>query len=122
MQGNIDPDSSPLPVYDGIVVSLSWTFSDNSIRLAYHHLRAGEEFFTDLPDETNKTWTLFKLKRKLVIECNNVKVWEIDYKDLFDKNTVLFEQRSMKAWSKTAVEIKFNELDSASVEYRSAGS
>ena len=120
IRGNIDYGSSPLPTHRDMseVLSLYWQFSDNSIWLAYHHTGKGQEFFSNLPAESEKTWTLFKLKRKLVIECNAVKVWEIAYKNLYDTQSTT--QRSMVVWSKTATEIKFHS-DTASNEYRSAG-
>ena len=120
VRGNVDEDSSPLPSWNEIEVSLYWTLSDNSVWLAYHQTGPGQEFFSDVPEETEKTWTLFKMKRKLVIECNGVKVWEIEYKNLYDTQSTV--QRSMKALSKTVTELKFNSpVDTATDEYRMAG-
>ena len=117
--GNVDKSSSPLDSYDGIRLSLSWRASDNSIWLGYHNQGFGEEFLSNADCWSKGTWTLFKLKTKLVISCERVKVYEILYKDLFDSQLSPLLQRSVKALSKTVTNIWFEFTQNA--EFKTAG-
>ena len=108
------------PTNDGI--SVAWKAKNDGqygIWIGLHHLNAEEESMKDVPVASDKVWTLFKLKRKLVIECNAIKVYELQYKDLFDRNSNL--QRSIKGWSKIASKIVFDDLDKATENFRPAG-
>lgn len=121
--GKVDTSSGPLPTYDGNRFSLYWQRKDNSIWLAWHHTGTGQEF---LPTNSNicwvaGTWRIFKLKRKLVINCNEMEVYEILYRDLFDSDTILFLQRSIKDLSKTVTDIWFSSGDSATRSIKNAG-
>ena len=89
---------------------------------------AAEMKLTNMPSESEMTgevkWRLYKLNRKVVIECEGNKVWEMEYIQLFDTKRVTettLLQRSMRAWSKTVVDIKFDENDTGTQGYRKAG-
>ena len=81
---------------------------------------------TNLKDDSDGKYrcALFKLKRKIVIVCKGHTVWEMDYIKLFDTkyDNGELSQRSMKAWSKSVVDITFNELDTMTKAYRKSGS
>ena len=119
--GNVDQSSSPLDSYTDIRFSLSWKMSDNSVWLAFHNTGYGEEFFSPIePIPTcsadGGVWTLFKLKRKMVLRCGDEDVYEILYKDLYDINIL---QRSVKSLSKTVTNIWFDLTNNA--EFKRAG-
>ncbi|XP_063677185.1 uncharacterized protein LOC134813381 [Bolinopsis microptera] len=122
IQGNVDQSSSPVDSYAGILFSLAWQMSDNSIWLAYHNLDYGEEFFNPTPTCSARggDWTLFKLKRKMVLRCGNEDVYEILYKDLYDSKLEPFLQRSVKALSKTVTNIWFDHEHADNAEYKRA--
>ena len=104
-------------------IVVSWSKKSDGlygIQIWYHHLSETEETMQNVPEDTDKVWTLFKLKRKLVIECNGIKVFEIQYKDLFDKEKSS-EQRSIKGWSKASEKITFDSTDTSTQNYRPAG-
>jgi hypothetical protein len=106
--GKLDPTSPPLPSYSGTRFSLSWRKSRNSIWLAFHHTGWNQEnFLASHNCWSDGTWRIFKLKRKLVIYCQDTKVFEVFYKDLFDTDTQKFLQRSVKDLSKTVTHIWF---------------
>ena len=108
------------PSYDIVV---SWRKNSDGlygIQIWYHHISEAEENMQNVPEDTDKVWTLFKLKRKLVIECNGIKVFELQFKDLFDQEKNA-EQRSIKGWSKTSKKITFDSLDTSTLGYRPAG-
>ena len=80
----------------------------------------------DIPvpsDVGTVVWTLYKLRRKLVIQLEEKTVWEMEYVKLFDRDYYqgVFSQKSMKAWSKTVGMIMFTKQDTASISYRAAG-
>ena len=103
-------------------ISVAWTIKqDNSygVWVGFHHLDENEESFKDVPSSPDKVWTLFKLKRKLVIECNGLRVYELHYKDMFDRKDNL--QRSIKGWSKTVKKVQFGDLDESTQFYRPVG-
>ena len=103
-------------------IVISWKKKDDDfygIRVWIHHLDVSEETMHNVPTSTDKIWTLFKLKRKLVIECNDVIVYEIHYKDLFDRESNL--QRAISGWSRAVKKITFDNLDESTKFYRPAG-
>ena len=108
LTGTVKSDSSFLPSYDGVAIGIFWTDEGVSIVDDYTEVSPAS-FFSEVPHSSEKTWTLFKMKRRIVIECEGVKVWELHFRDLFDPNTVQFLQRSVKAWTKTVTNIAFNE-------------
>ena len=104
-------------------IIVSWSKKSDGlygIQIWHHHISETEETMQNVPEDTDKVWTLFKLKRKLVIECNGIKVFEIQYKDLFDKEKNS-EQRSIKGWSKASEKITFDSTDTSTQNYRPAG-
>ena len=124
----MDPDSSLLPTYDGISISLTIRTPDNVVKIENHHTSKSEEMElsnmpSDMTGEVN--WRLYKINRKVVIECEGEKVWEMEYIKLFDTKRVTGpnanSQRSMRAWSKTVVKIMFEEQDTGTLGYRKAG-
>ena len=121
LQGTVDDSSSPLPSYSGIKFSISWRKSDNSVWLANHHTGYGEEFLLNGNCWTAGTWRIFKLKRKLVISCEKETVYEVFYKDLFDSNTIIFQQRSATFLSKEVTHIWFHSSDSATEAIKPTG-
>ena len=128
IKATVDPASSLLPTYDGISIGLTIRTPENVVELENHHTsNSGEMKLTNMPaaDMSGEVlWRLFKLSRKVVVECKGRKVWEMEYIKLFDTkratHTTLL-QRSMKAWSKTVVEIRFTEQDTGTLGYRKAG-
>ena len=94
-----------------------------------HHTSDLEEMkLTNMPSDSEMTgevkWRLYKLNRKVVIECEGEKVWEMEYLKLFDRKRVTqttLLQRSMRAWSKTVVAIMFDEQDTGTLGYRKTG-
>jgi len=107
--GSVDQSSSPLDSYTTIRFSLSWKMSDNSVWLAFHNTGFGKEFFSPIPtcSAEGGVWTLFKLKRKMVLRCGDEDVYEILYKDLYDSELTPFLQRSVKSLSKTVTNVWF---------------
>lgn len=84
---------------DDMGISINWYLEDNKVWLAYHHTGGSDRgALSDVPVAEEKTWTIFKLKRKVVLECNDVKVWELEYKDLYDKQDI--GQRSITSWTR----------------------
>ena len=127
IKGNVDPESSLLPTYDGISVGLTIRIPQNVVEIENHYTSKPEEMkLTNMPsisDGKEIRWILYKLKRKLLITCRGNIVWEMDYIKLFDRkyDDGVLSQRSMKAWSKTVTEIMFTEHDTASISYRKSG-
>ena len=119
--GNVDQPSSPLDSYGGIRFSLYWRMSDSSVWLAFHNTGPGEEFFDPIPtcSAEGGVWTLFKLKRKMVLRCGDEDVYEILFKDLYDSKLTPFLQRSVKSLSKTVTNIWFDFTNNA--EFKRAG-
>ena len=104
-------------------IIVSWSKKNDGlygIQIWYHHISETDENMKNVSGDKHKVWTLFKLKRKLVIECNGIKVFELQYKDLFDQDKNA-EQRSIKGWSKTSKKIIFDDLDTSTLNYRPAG-
>ena len=54
------------------------------------------------------TWRVYKLKRKLVVLCHGGVAYEVLYRDLFDSDTQLFLQRSIKDLSRSVTDIWFD--------------
>ena len=127
IKGNVDSDSSLLPTYNGISVGLTIKITDNIVEIENHYTSNEEEMkLTNMPPflaGEEVTWNLYKLKRKVAITCKGKVVWEMQYIKLFDRkyDDGIFSQRSMKAWSKSVIEIKFTELDTATLGYRKTG-
>ena len=125
----MDPDSSLLPTYDGISIGLTIRTPENTVEIENHHTsNAAEMKLNNMPAEGEITgevrWRLYKLNRKVVVECEGNKVWEMEFVKLFDEkrgSSTTLLQRSMKAWSKTAVDIMFTEHDTGTLGYRKAG-
>ncbi|KAL5269910.1 hypothetical protein ACHWQZ_G003394 [Mnemiopsis leidyi] len=122
----VDPDSSLLPTYTGISIGLTIRIPENVVEIENHHTSKSTEMdLTNMPpDMTGEVrWALFKLNRKLLIRCKGLKVWEMEYIKLFDTkhDDGVLSQRSMRAWSKTVVEISFNQQDTGTLGYRKAG-
>ena len=95
--------------------------SDNSVWLAFHNTGFGKEFFSPIPtcSAEGGVWTLFKLKRKMVLRCGDEDVYEILYKDLYDSELTPFLQRSVKSLSKTVTNVWFALTNNA--EFKRAG-
>ena len=127
IKGNVDPESSLLPTYNGISVGLTIRIPQNVVEIENHYTSKPEEMkLTNMPsisDGKEMRWILYKLKRKLLIICRANIVWEMDYVKLFDQkhDSEVFSQRSMKAWSKTVTEIIFTSEDDATLGYRKTG-
>ena len=124
IKANVDPDSSPLPTYTGISIGLKIRIQENIVEIENHYTSNTIEMqLKNMPDNMNGEviWSLYKLNRKLVIECRANKVWEMDY--MFDRKNDggVFSQRSMRAWSKRVVEIMFDVDDTATIDYRIKG-
>ena len=58
-----------------------------------------------------------------MIECNGVKVWELEFKDLFDGvvGGDSFKQRSFKVWAREVKTIAFGQQDTATETFKAAG-
>ena len=126
IKATVDPDSSLLPTYEGISIGLTIRTPENTVEIENHYTsNAAEMKLTNMPaDMTGEVkWVLFKSNRKVVIRCKGVQVWEMEYIKLFDtkNDNGIFSQRSMRAWSKTAVEIMFNQQDTGTLGYRKKG-
>ena len=129
IKATVDPDSSLLPTYEGISIGLTIRTPENMVEIENHHTSDLEEMkLTNMPSESEMTgevkWRLYKLNRKVVIECEGDQVWEMEFIKLFDtkratQSTLL--QRSMRAWSKTVVAIMFDEQDTGTLGYRKSG-
>ena len=121
--GNVDQSSSPLDSYGSIRFSLSWKMSDNSVWLAYHNTGYGQKIFSPIPtcSAEGGVWTLFKLKRKMVLRCGDEDVYEILFKDLYDSELTPFLQRSVKSLSKTVTNIWFDHTHANNAEFKRAG-
>ena len=124
----MDPDSSLLPTYDGISIGLTIRTPENTVEIDNHYTSNSEEMkLTNMPSESEMTgevkWTLYKLNRKVEIRCRGKPVWEMEYIKLFDtkQERAILSQRSMKAWSKTVVEIMFTEHDTGTLRYCKLG-
>ena len=125
MTGKADLEEQTYGIRDGPSHDIIVSWSKNSdglygIQIWYHHISETEENMKNVPGDKHKVWTLFKLKRKLVIECNGIKVFKLQYKDLFDQDKNA-EQRSIKGWSKTSKKITFDNSDTSTLGYRPAG-
>ena len=128
IKANVDPNSSLLPTYDGISIGLTIRTPENTVEIENHYTSNSEEMkLTNMPSEGEMAgevkWNLYKFNRKVVIECQTQKVWEMEYIRLFDTqhHDAVLSQRSMKAWSKTVVEIMFDSLDTGTQSFRKAG-
>ena len=129
IKATVDPDSSLLPTYEGISIGLTIRTPENTVEIENHYTsNAAEMELNNMPADSEMTgeikWRLYKLNRKVVIECEGNKVWEMEYLKLFDRKRVTEStllQRSMKAWSKSVVEIMFDEQDTGTLGYRKAG-
>ena len=122
----MDPDSSLLPTYEGISIGLTIRTRENTVEIENHHTSDSEEMkLTNMPADMTREvrWVFFKLNRKLVIRCKGVQVWEMEYIKLFDTkhDNAILSQRSMRAWSKTVVEIEFDQHDTGTSGYRKRG-
>ena len=107
-------------------IGLKIHIQENIVEIENHYTSNSTKMqLKNIPDNMNGevNWSLYKLNRKLVIECRANKVWEMDYIELFDRKNddEVFSQRSMRAWSKRVVEIVFDEDDTATVDYRVKG-
>ncbi|KAL5268478.1 hypothetical protein ACHWQZ_G002372 [Mnemiopsis leidyi] len=123
----VDPDSSLLPTYTGISIGLTIRTPENVVEIENHHTsRSTEMDLTNMPsDLTGEVeLSIYKLRRKVVVTCKETKVWEMEYIKLFDTkyDDGVLSQRSMRAWSKTVVEIMFNQHDTGTLGYRKKGS
>ena len=125
----MDPASSLLPTYDGISIGLTIRTPENTVEIENHHTSNLEEMkLTKMPSDSKMTgeirWRLYKLNKKVVIKCEGVKVWEMEYIKLFDTKRVTgttLLQRSMKAWSKTVKAIIIDTQDTGTLGYRKTG-
>ena len=123
IKANVDPDSSLLPTYIGISIGLTIDVTNNVVEIEDHVTSKPEEMeLTNMPSvlEGEVIWFLYRMKRKLRIVCDQVKVWEMDYVQLFDSKyeNDTFSQRSMIAWSKRVTEIMIDNEDTATLAYR----
>ena len=126
IKANVDPNSSLLPKYEGMTISLTIRIPDNVVEIENHYTSKTADMELDLSNMTsseNVWWVLYKLNRKLVIKCRGEKVWEMDYINLFDRkyDGAVFSQRSMKAWSKKVEEIMFTDRHTAGLSYQRSG-
>ena len=126
IKATVDPDSSLLPTYEGISISLTIRTPDNVVQIENHYTSNSTEMeLTNMPsDMTGEVrWVLLKLNRKVVIRCKGVQVWEMEYIKLFDRkyDNDIFSQRSMTAWSKKVLSIMFDEQDKGTLGYRKRG-
>ena len=121
IKGDVRPALSVLPSYEGNEIGLSWSFKDWSVWLEYNTVPGsiGKEYLTNVPDTDERIWTIFKLKRSLVVVCNDVKVWEILYKNLYDSTPELLQQ-SIKGWSKFVTKLKFANNNAEELSYKSS--
>ena len=97
------------------VVQLTVVNSKTSFQVGYGE--AGS-YMENVPEDSYRTWTIFKTSEKMKIECNGVKVWDITFSDISslcaealasDSTSMLFNEAS----SGTAV--------SAAMFYKAAG-
>ena len=126
IKANVDPNSSLLPKYEGMTISLTIRIPDNVVEIENHYTSKTADMELDLSNmrsSDNVWWVLYKLKRKLVIKCRGEKVWEMDYINLFDRkyDGAVFSQRSMRAWSKKVEELMFTDQHTAGLSYRRSG-
>ena len=128
IKATVDPDSSLLPTYEGISIGLTIRTPENVVEIENHQTsNAAEMKLTNMPSDSDMTgevkWVMFKLNRKVVIQCKGITVWEMEYIKLFDTkyDDGILSQRSMKAWSKTVVKIMFDQQDTGTLGYRKAG-
>ena len=125
----MDPDSSLLPTYEGISIGLTIRTPENVVEIENHYTANSTEMkLTNMPSDSEMTgeikWRLYKLNRKVVIECDGKKVWAMEYIKLFDTKRVTqttLLQRSMRAWSKSVVAIMFDQQDTGTLGYRKTG-
>ena len=127
LKASVNSNSSLLPAYTGISIGLTIRASENLVEIENHHTsNASEMKLINVPYDANGKfrWALFKLKRKIVIICKGHTVWEMDYIKLFDTkyDNGELSQRSMRAWSKSVVDITFIEQDTMTRAYRKSGS
>ena len=123
LKASVTPDSSLLPSYTGISIALTIRVSENVVEIENHHTSSAIEMkLTNVPNDSDGKyrWVLFKLKRKIVIVAKGRTVWEMEYIKLFDTkyDDEELSQRSMRAWSKSAVDITFNVQDTVTRGYR----
>ena len=126
IKATVEPDSSLLPTYDGMSIGLTIRTPENTVEIENHHTSNSEEMkLTKMPSDMTEEvkWTLYKLNRKVEIRCQEKLVWEMEYIKLFDteQDTAILSQRSMRAWSKTVVDIMFTEQDTGTLGYRKSG-
>ena len=128
IKATVDPESSLLPSYEGISIGLTIRAPENVVEIENHNTsRSNEMKLTNMPSDSEMTgevkWSIYKLNRKLVIMCKAAKVWEMEYIKLFDTkhDRYILSQRSMKAWSKSVVEIMFDQQDTGTLGYRRKG-
>ena len=128
IKATVDPNSSLLPTYEGISIGLTIRTPENIVEIENHYSsNAAEMKLNNMPSQSEMTgevkWRLYKLNRKVVVKCKDVTVWEMEYIKLFDTkyDDGIFSQRSMKAWSKTVVNIMFDQQDTGTLGYRKAG-
>ena len=128
IMANVDPNSSLLSPYTGISIGLTISIPENTVEIENHYTSNSTEMkLSNMPADSEMTgevkWTLYKLNRKVEIRCIGKLVWEMEYIKLFDtkQENAILSQRSMKAWSKTVVEIMFNEEDTGTLGYRTSG-
>ena len=124
IKANVDPNSSPLQPYNAnLSIGLTIDVTRNVVEIENHVTSKTEEMeLTNMPSslEGEVIWFLYRMKRKLTIVCDQVKVWEMDYVQLFDNKyeDEKFSQRSMIAWSKRVTEIMIDNEDTATLAYR----
>ena len=126
LKASVTPDSSLLPTYTGISIGLTIRVSQNVVEIENHHTSSASEIkLTNVPNDSDGKfrWVLFKLKRKIVMVGKGRTVWKMEYIKLFDTkyDNGELSQRSMRAWSKSVVEITFNEQDTVTRAYRKSG-
>ena len=126
IKATVDPASSLLPTYDGISIGLTIRTPENTVEIENHYTSKPYEMkLNNMPADMSGEvrWVLAKLNRKVVIRCKGVQVWEMKYIKLFDTkhDNAILSQRSMRAWSKTVVEIMFDHQDTGTLGYRKRG-
>ena len=126
IKATVDPDSSLLPTYEGISIGLTIRTPENTVEIENHYTSKPYKMkLNNMPaDMTGEVrWTLNKLNRKVEIRCLGKLVWDMEYIQLFDTkfDNAILSQRSMRAWSKTVVEIMFDEQDTGTLGYRKSG-
>ena len=119
-QGEYDDSSEPQGKGH---ISVSWKWEPpetGSVWVSYHHTEY-QNLTINVPTVADKIWKVYKLRTKFVMECNDVFVYEIYFKDLFDTEDSDTSQRSMKDWLHETTHIRFSTSSENSVYFAAGG-